>query len=39
MNPYEEIERRATSVESLQESAEVLEILLSKVKGVVVIYF
>ena len=29
MNPYEEIERRASSAKSLQESAEVLEILLS----------
>lgn len=29
MNPYEEIERRATSAESLQECIEVLEILLS----------
>ena len=29
MNPYEEIERRASSTKSLQVSAEVLEILLS----------
>jgi hypothetical protein len=29
MNPYDEIERRASSSKSLEESAEVLEILLS----------
>jgi hypothetical protein len=29
MNPYEEIERQASSAKSLEESAEVLEILLS----------
>jgi len=29
MNPYKEIERRASSAKSLEESAEVLEILLS----------
>jgi|GEM_PF-3480591 len=29
MNPYKEIERRASSAKSLEESTEVLEILLS----------